>query len=412
MSAWLVRIAMVAGISALVGGCGGTGSPPPKPPTSSKPAPAAVDLSTLDTGKYSTIPRKLGQVLSEDEGRIAEATRMGEAVIDPTKVDPSLVKKSFSESSASASEAAHDISRNGRAIVEPVLTKYGMIALHLEQAASEEEGMDRKLISVILLRFPDETSAGSAAVEMDAADFAVNRENVAVPITKYPTAHGHWRPSDPTMASTMAHGPFVVQVNVENPTPNLQTLTGMVEKTFDEEIALLDKFQPTPVNGIAKLPKDPDGLIGRLVNLTPGIEPTLSKSVGTYGPNGALTNQTERQHKARVYETAGVDRLALWYDDKLGYSEILRARDPDAATKLLNDLIATNADPDVPIDGPRGLPDAKCFENKNPDESGQPELRFYCKVPYDRYVAVVSSADQADVRQRAAAQYALLVNPL
>jgi hypothetical protein len=87
----------------------------------------------------------------------------------------------------------------------------------------------------MLVRFPDEASARNAAVEMDAVDFAVSRENIAVPVTKYPNAHGHWRPSHPTVASTMAHGDFVIHVIAKNPTPNLATLTGMVEKTFDEE---------------------------------------------------------------------------------------------------------------------------------------------------------------------------------
>src|ERR1700730_5885350 len=87
-----LRVAVVAGISAVVlagcGGDGGTGSPT----QSSSPKPSAVDLSTLDTGKYLTLPRALGQVTSEDEGRMAEAQRMSEAVADPSRVDPSFVK--------------------------------------------------------------------------------------------------------------------------------------------------------------------------------------------------------------------------------------------------------------------------------------------------------------------------------
>ena len=39
----------------------------------------------------------------------------------------------------------------------------------------------------------------------------------------------------PSMASTLAHGDFVIHLLVANPTPNLETLTGMVEQTFDQE---------------------------------------------------------------------------------------------------------------------------------------------------------------------------------
>ena len=77
------RIAVMTGISAaLLAGCGNNVAMDPPPATSSKPP--AVDLSTLDTGKYLTLPRRLGQVASEDEGRMAEAIRMAEAVADPS----------------------------------------------------------------------------------------------------------------------------------------------------------------------------------------------------------------------------------------------------------------------------------------------------------------------------------------
>src|ERR1700738_543778 len=93
MCGGLMRIAVVAGISAvLLVGCGregGTGSPA-KSAESTKPP--AVDLSKLDTGKYSTLARKWGQLVSEEEGRMAEAIRMAEAVADPSTVDASLVK--------------------------------------------------------------------------------------------------------------------------------------------------------------------------------------------------------------------------------------------------------------------------------------------------------------------------------
>ena len=77
----------------------------------------------------------------------------------------------------------------------------------------------------------------------------------------------------------------------------------------------------------------------------------------------------------------------------------------------MDDLISTATTLDHPIDGPKGLPDAKCFERKK-DAYKDTASRFTCNVRPDRFVAAVFSADEADVRQRAAAQYALLVNPL
>jgi len=416
MFAVVPRIVVTAGISAaLLAGCGKTVAIAPPSATSSKPP--AVDAATLDTGKYLTLPRKLGQVASEEEGRMAEAIRMAEAVADPTAVDPSLVVQTVFGPLITPSDVASNISLTGQAVVAPVLAKYGMVSgrvlmasnTELDPSGEQKPEQDVKTVMIMLLRFPDAASAKSAAVEMDAADFAVSPENVPVPVTKYPTAHGHWRSTHPSLASTLAHNDFVIHVLVLNPTPNLETLTGMVEKTFDQEIAVLDKFAPTPVQRISKLPKDPYGLIGRLVDLTPGTEPPLSTTVASYGPNGARQVQNEREMKDKAYETAGVDQAGVWIDPKLGGSSLLRARDHDAAAQLMDAEVATDADIDHPIDGVPGLADSKCFALT--PESSTEGFKFECYLQYDRYVAGTYSGDEADTRQRAAAQYALLAAP-
>src|SRR5882757_9808342 len=127
------RVAVMAGISdALLAGCGHIGA------TGSPRKPPAVDLSTLDTGKYLTMPRRLGQVASEDEGRMAEAIRMAEAVADPLSIDPTLVKLTALNPLTTPADVATTISGTGEAIVTPVLAKYGMIAGHLLVASNTE----------------------------------------------------------------------------------------------------------------------------------------------------------------------------------------------------------------------------------------------------------------------------------
>jgi hypothetical protein len=412
------RFTVATAISAvLLTGCGRDGETSSPPATSAKPS--AVDVSTLDTGKYLTLPRKLGQVASEDEGRMAEAIRMAEAMADPTTVDPSLVELSVFAPLITASDVASNISINGQAVVAPVLAKYGMVAGRLlmanntavDSSGSQRPEQDLKSVLIMLVRLGDTAAAKNAAVEMDAADFAISSENVPVPITKYPTAHGHWRPTSPTMASTLAHENFVIHVLVANPTPNLDTLTGMVQRTFDQEVQALDHFQPTPVDRIAKLPKDPEGLLGRLVDLTPGIEPALSTTVASYGPNGARQVQNARELKDKTYDNAGVDQAGVWIDLNSGGSTVLRARDRDAATKLMDEEIATDADIDHPVEGVRGLADSKCFAMKPDSTMGTQGMKAQCYVQYDRYVAGTYSIEEGDARQRAAAQYALLTAP-
>jgi hypothetical protein len=411
--------ALIGLAAALLAGCGDGGKSAAASTSAKRPV---VDVATLDTGTYLTLPRRLGQVATEDEGRMAEAIRMAEAMADPTTIDPSLVVQSVLTPLIAPSDVAANISLNGQTVVEPVLAKYGMIAGRLLVASNTDVGpldgansqrpeQDVTSVLIMLVRFADPGAAKNAAVEIDAADFAVSSDNVPVPITKYPAAHGHWRPTSPTMASTLAHGDFVVHVLAVNPTPNLDTLTGLVAQTFDSELAALEHFEPTPRERIAKLPKDPDGVLGRLVDLTPGIEPALSTNVASYGPNGARQVQNAQESKERVYETAGVDQAGVWIDPKLGGSTLLRARDGAAAAKLMDAEVGTDADIGRPVAGVRGLDDSKCFVLKPDSPKGTQGIRAECYVRYDRYVAGTYTGDEADARRRAAAQYALLVAP-
>jgi hypothetical protein len=101
----------------------------------------------------------------------------------------------------------------------------------------------------------------------------------------------------------------------------------------------------------------------------------------------------------------------LWFDPGLGGVTLLRARDRDAATKLMEAEIASDEDIAHPVDGVPGLQDAKCFALKPDSSKAASEITSECYVQYDRFVAGTYSGDEADARQRAAAQYALLATP-
>ena len=57
-----------------------------------------------------------------------------------------------------------------------------------------------------------------------------------------------------------------------------------------------------------------------------------------------------------------------------------------------------------------GVTDIRCFEQKPEVTQRNPDLRFFCYLTADRYVAQTHSADEKDVQQRAAAQYAVIIN--
>jgi hypothetical protein len=108
-----------------------------------------------------------------------------------------------------------------------------------------------------------------------------------------------------------------------------------------------------------------------------------------------------------LFAQAGVDRCTITPETNL-----LRARDETAARKLLPDMVDAKRPMKIDHDiaPPSGVPDARCYEQKQTLWADHPNVRFICFVTSGRYVSSVVSNDENDVRQRGAAQYAILVN--
>ncbi len=81
---------------------------------------------------------------------------------------------------------------------------------------------------------------------------------------------------------------------------------------------------------------------------------------------------------------------------------LLRARDAAALGPFVE---AAFGHVDNPADPPPHVPGATCGRNK-----GTVGEYFLCIIVYRRYVARVYSGDLQDAHEKAAAQYALLVN--
>jgi hypothetical protein len=378
--------------------------------------PPKPDVSHLATGAYSKQPRKLGNVSSVDEGRLVEAIRMSDALPDLAAIDPSLAYPYIWQPEGDTDITSRNLSYTNDPVVKPVLDKYGMVVAYLASSSdapglkvgNESTQGDFRIMMVTLIRFSDAKTASAAARDMDEVDFAVSPDNVRVPIAKYPNAHGHWRPYSPTMAVTLAHGDFVIHVLVGNPTTNFDVLTGLVQKTFDSTVPKIDGFKATPVADLGRMPRDPDQLLGR-TQYQPGVEgePEIAPGFLVLGPNVAKQTQNPGERDANLFGKAGIDRIAM---SSVNGSYVLRARDAKGASTYVNESIKVRTDIDRPISAPQGLPEAKCVEAKPSVWSEDPTQRYACYVTYDRFVGIVNGGEEADVKLRAAAQYALLVN--
>ncbi len=90
------------------------------------------------------------------------------------------------------------------------------------------------------------------------------------------------------VADTSQFGSPLIYLQQAGPVPDAASVVPIV----GEELALLREFTPVPVAEIASLPRDPDGLLARMVA-------------------GVLRDQLPTIRKDKLYEKWGVDRFAV-----------------------------------------------------------------------------------------------------
>ncbi|MFX0576199.1 hypothetical protein ACHQ4I_16780 [Nocardia nepalensis] len=333
---------------------------------------------------------------------------MADAVRNPHEVDA----KYALGATASAHTDPGSVARYLYDSTIPVLRKYGMVVgfssaaadteVPPEKALYEISGQQREGLTVTVTRFPDESTAKAAAVELDAVDLAVNPENVAVKLPKYPQAAAHWRPSLPTLGSTTAHGIFVVSVYAVTRNPDLNVLIAITQKYLDAEMSALDAFSPTPTREITTLQQDSDRMLTRTIYDNGKVGRPDGNSNVVYTTRGYLNYVLDQAGRSRALGNAGVDRVAV---GQLAY--LFRARDELAAKQWVKESAELGEPADRrDVDPPAEVPDAVCIE----DRFTTAATRFRCFVSYRRYGALILGTRLWETQQRAAAQYALLAN--
>ncbi|GGN91652.1 hypothetical protein GCM10011610_52120 [Nocardia rhizosphaerihabitans] len=370
------------------------------------PEPARVDLSALDFGTYQHVPL-VAPDGDDYSGRVLESVRIGEVMINPAKADAALSLPADSKPTVplpTPAKVSGVLSEQARA----VLDKYGMVAGF--QVAGTDSVRTRGL-SLLALRMPDSDAATKAAADLDATDAAVSPDNVAVTIPNYAAARAHWRPTVASMAATVARGSFVVSVLVTHPTPDAAALIALIGKAFDAQLPELDRFVATPIDQLASLPLDGEKMLTRLIpeklgrwsrpavllidrEQIAGGKTLLHASGVVYGPNVSYLNGTRQQRSA-------ADAFAMiGFDGLMRYPDAVEARRAfDRGTRSLA------ADGLRTVAGPAGLADIECLD----DDAGQPAVRYACRVLHGRYIATVFAPQEQQAKQKAAAQYSLLV---
>ncbi|MEV6771301.1 hypothetical protein AB0N05_22040 [Nocardia sp. NPDC051030] len=410
----LIAAVAAAGAMATVTGCGISGSP----------AASEADIRKLDVGSYPTDPLDLRTFYEHSTlgGRALAIGRLAGATANGIDIDPKL-KYGLRTRTIISSSYAVDVLAHG---IEPILDTNGMM-FGFSATSSTHPVLDSNWVdipstinafngetpdpaadsvNITVLQFPDEQRAQQAAEQIEAADFAVAPdENVAVPLAKYPSARSHWRPGVPSLGSAVAHGAYVINVYVQQPTPDLAGLQAFAERVYGAQIPLLDQLPPMNPRELLLQDYDPDLMMQRTLHPNTVIGPKAGNEL-VHTPRAFLHFMSDQSVWKKLIDDGGVDRISLAAKGAL----LLRARDARAATSLWSSFKAPE---DKPADQPAGVPDVFCTENPNPksvdfSDAWNNNDRFYCTIRYGRYVARVAGAQLKDVNQRAAAQYALL----
>jgi hypothetical protein len=385
-------VAALASVAALIAGCSDTDSA----------ASNDVDLAKLDVGSYSTEVRTVRNEPSLPQGTLLEGIRMADAVADSSQFDSLLLYLWRADPVPDTATLAPLLGEAGK----QVLDQYGWVAGYRASYADRPQlnnGAAPQVyigISIMLLRFPDDAAASSAAAALEPTSWKDFGKTIGVPLPKHPEVVARYTPGTGALLAVSAVGPFVVHLLLEAPPEGIETQVGSLDPVVEAEHALLREFTPTPIQDVPGLPVDPDGLLARMVTTDPANQPPVSGTFAVYGPTGALRDQPPGFRKDKLYEDWGVQRLAI-----SGGQPLYRLRDHQAAMDMMAAFIADSSAREHEIEADKSVPDERCFEANKPVPNVP---SFACRIVFDSFYTHVRADTAISAKQKAAAQYALL----
>jgi hypothetical protein len=391
-----------------VAGCTHGNNHPAATSTTTSAAPAP------NPGNYPTKPHPMGASGSPAIGAVTEARRMGDNVILPYQVDPVLTKSGIRE--GPFTDLTMLASWFDKPIFEPLANHHflaGFLASHSTGAPGTlGQPRDKELMNGVL-RFASDTDASAAVADMAANSVVLQpllpenppRPTTRVTVARHPetAAFAHSEPYGGAIEQAYtAHGPYVL-VQWATTAAGPQPTNDLIATALDQQLPLIDAFVPTPEDQLAALPRDPSGVFAH--TLPPDKDP--AHAPGDYGPHATLTFMMDPARDQKLFETTGVDVVAM------SKTNVFRARDAAAAGAVAADFISEMrehkmlASPPIPA-----ITGSQCLTEKPGTDPLKPNARyFYCTFSTGRYAVEVQGPQRGDVEQAAAAQYLMLTAP-
>jgi hypothetical protein len=352
----------------------------------------------LNPGNYPTTPsKKMGT--GGADGAILEGQRMADFVVGPWEVDPTLLVIGYDATMVWKNPAALQIT-----LAPPAPDIAGrhqfLVGFGSGRASAGAPGQGKALTNGVL-RFPSPADATAAATEMGAPSAPQPRQSAPTPfpVPGHPEAVAVSAKADDgtaTVESYTPHGTYVFYDFGRSQDGNLDTAAGLVAKAIDLQGGRIDGFTPTDPAKFADLPIDPTGLLARTL---PPPKGQVTIRNGSWGPQGALHFAVDPVAAAKIF--TGGDLVQKTF----GTSMVFESKDAAGAKRFLDGSLADPSPTEKPVPGVPGLPSAKCSAS---GDTNPATPQFTCTLLFDRYVAVVASAQLPDAHQQAAAQYLML----
>ena len=385
----LRQVIAAVGVAVLAAGCANEES-----------ASESIDLAKLDVGSFPTTPRPVPSQPSAQEATLLEGIRMAEAVADSSQFDSMLLYGWRADPIPDAASLLPLLGEAGKG----VLDQNGWLAGYRAGFADRPQPADGAPpqayvgLSITLLRFPNDEAARAAAAALDVTNWKDLARTIAVPLPKHPEVVARYTPGNGSVLADTAIGPFVVHLMIDAPPPEVAAHVVDLDPVVDAEHKLLQNFLPTPADAIPTLPRDPDGLLSRMVSTDPAHPTPVSARFAVYGPTGALHVQPPTFRKDKLYEKWGVDRLAV-----AGAQNLYRLRDHKSALEMLGEFTAEASGREHEIDADPNVPGERCFQINNSASNA-----FVCRIVSENFYTSLRADTAISAKQKSAAQYALL----
>jgi hypothetical protein len=388
-----------SGCSSVVAGSPVTGSV--------APAPDGVDVLLLDPGGYPTRPLPpFGKAGTPEAGATREGQRIADNVVVPFQVDPVFTDDQDGE----VFDVAFTDDRFGAGTVAPhqFITGFGSYASQL----SGSNHAFVKHLNNIVLRFATSDDATAAAADIAAAG-RHDIENNQVPthpvsIPRYPATAASGtdeRPNidgTPSVRAVTVDGLYVLVQEASNHAAGLDwaareaAAAELVAATLDLQRPLIEKLAGTPVDQLASLALDPDGLLARTL---PRPRKYPSRRSGVYRQHGALHFELNPSAAQAAFTAGGMRQVTR------ALTHVSETSNTDGARRVREMFVkVATADGYKPVSAIRGLPLATCLTRANYSDTST----FYCVAVADRYVIEASSYQELDAHRLLSAQYLML----